>query len=811
VVIGKMRKIGIVLIFSIILGMLISVLPGRTGMNIVSADTAALKLQTQVGFGNSNVKQGKWFQAAFTLTNPGEDVFGDLVILMANSNGNRDYSYVQHVELPKGSTKVVKLLLPGGRYTQANNRIVFYEDTVEKDKPISIEGKAYLETTSLGAEMTQVGVIARDPDTMNFLALLNQSGKPVNVERLTGNHITNEALALDGLDVLVLNDFAADTWQPEQVQAIQTWVQRGGTLFLAGGAGYPKTAGAFQAIAPVTYQATTSVTELPKLANTGEKELLLTEPFTLSVAGPVKDAEVVISEGSTPIFVKRASGLGEVWYAAYDLSLNPLASWNGNTKLWEKVLQDRFDQYVRNGQSSNKMNISYGGDSFWELNNALEYFPTLKPPKIGVLTWILMLYALVVGPILYFILRKMDRREWAWLLIPALAVITSFGIFQFGAANRGEMLSQAFSTVELDGNGTGMRQSAISLFVPKGGNLMMDLPEQQIARPFLNSELSQGMEMRGGNEMMFRRESDRSQVQLMDIPYSSLSKMSLEDVAPTETGKLEVKYGVEAAAGSMKGEVTNQTLQDLTHVAVIINQQYIPVGDLKKGEKLTFNSAPAGYISNPYDIVNAAFPYQGSSSNADNNLHQRSVLLSYLQKQLNQSGSLKPLVLGWSREQGDLFQINKKMPKLEQLTLWTQELTLNFVSNGHVYIPEYALVPTITENNLQHGMFEFQNGPFLQMGQGNFTFEFRLPTIREASFEQLNIQSEPNSDVTVQIWNGLTQEWDPLVLGQLVTMNEQKLTPYLLVGSTIRMKASTVQNSAMFRLPTVALEGTVKP
>jgi hypothetical protein len=105
VVIGKMRKIGIVLIFSIILGMLISVLPGRTGMNIVSADTAALKLQTQVGFGNSNVKQGKWFQAAFTLTNPGEDVFGDLVILMANSNGNRDYSYVQHVECKAAASR----------------------------------------------------------------------------------------------------------------------------------------------------------------------------------------------------------------------------------------------------------------------------------------------------------------------------------------------------------------------------------------------------------------------------------------------------------------------------------------------------------------------------------------------------------------------------------------------------------------------------------------------------------------------------------------------------------------------------------
>ncbi|WJH34629.1 hypothetical protein N6H14_33565 [Paenibacillus sp. CC-CFT747] len=39
---------------------------------------------------------------------------------------------------------------------------------------------------------------------------------------------------LDGLDMLVLNDVATDQWKPEQIEAIGSWVKRGGQLVLAG-------------------------------------------------------------------------------------------------------------------------------------------------------------------------------------------------------------------------------------------------------------------------------------------------------------------------------------------------------------------------------------------------------------------------------------------------------------------------------------------------------------------------------------------------------------------------------------------------
>ncbi|SDM89540.1 hypothetical protein SAMN04487897_101404 [Paenibacillus sp. yr247] len=71
--------------------------------------------------------------------------------------------------------KVVTMLLPGYAYTKSNNTIAFYEISL-KGKKITFNGKAYLEAFHLPKETLQIGVLARDVDTLNFLSLLSQSG-----------------------------------------------------------------------------------------------------------------------------------------------------------------------------------------------------------------------------------------------------------------------------------------------------------------------------------------------------------------------------------------------------------------------------------------------------------------------------------------------------------------------------------------------------------------------------------------------------------------------------------------------------------
>ena len=59
-----------------------------------------IEIQSEVGFGASNVKQGRFTPVTFTLRNQGADLSGDLEIQVAHPNRSKDFSYVQHVELP---------------------------------------------------------------------------------------------------------------------------------------------------------------------------------------------------------------------------------------------------------------------------------------------------------------------------------------------------------------------------------------------------------------------------------------------------------------------------------------------------------------------------------------------------------------------------------------------------------------------------------------------------------------------------------------------------------------------------------------
>lgn len=772
---------------------------------VIRADEAMIEIQSEVGFGASNVKQGRWTPVTMTLHNQGADLSGDLVIQVANPNRSKDFSYVEHVELPKGSTKVVTMLVPGYAYTKSNNTIAFYEKSLKNGKKIALDGKTYLEAFHLPRETLQVGVLARDVDTLNFLSLLGQSGKKLNVLHLKQADIPRETLGLDGLDVLALNDFASDTLTGEQVQAILQWTKRGGTLLLAGGAGYPKTAAPFAEASPVTYQGTTTVEELTELAKVGEKELILAQPFTLSQAKTVKGAESVVTDGALPIVARGTYGSGSVTYVAYDLSLNPLASWNGNARLWEQMLSGPLET-----ANASNLNQKYGNDPYYEIDRALEYFPSLQPPKLAILALVLLLYAIVVGPLLYMILRRLDRREWAWFVIPTAAIVTSIGIFQFGASNRGSTMAQTFNTIILNGSGSGIKQSTLSVFLPKGGSIELKFPGKAAVSPFMQAEVYPSLQLHERSELMIRQEQDTAIIGLQDIPYSSISKLTMDEEQPVQLGMLDYSISELSAKGA-KGQITNNTKKDLTDVAVLVNQSFIKIGSVKAGASASFDTANGFGISNGPDVAQLAYPHPSGNNGYDTGLHQRSMLRAYLHGKSTFSGRFDPLIIGWLKEQTSLNLSSSGSIPTEQLTLIAQDMKIDYVTpDGKIIIPSTTMVPELIDNHLKMSAIQIQNGPLMEMGSGDVTLNYQLPFIAGSSYQTMEMTGDPNPDVTLDLWNSQSKAWEPLTLKSFQSWEGEKLQPYLLEGKSIRMKVTTVQNHTMFRIPAVSLEGSVK-
>ena len=77
-----------------------------------------------------------------------------------------------------------------------------------------------------------------------------------------------------------------------------------------------------------------------------------------------------------------------------------------------------------------------GNNTYWSFQQIVDEFPSISPPNFGLLLVMFIIYMIVVAPVLYLVLRRVDKREWSWWLIPLISIICGAAIFFFGAENK---------------------------------------------------------------------------------------------------------------------------------------------------------------------------------------------------------------------------------------------------------------------------------------------------------------------------------------------------------------------------------------
>jgi hypothetical protein len=638
-------------------------------------EAVPLEVKAEAGY-QGKVKEDRWFPAQFTITNKGDDLSGELAVEVASPLSGKDVTYTVRVDLPKNSTKNVSLALPGMSFTDQNNRVAFYKGSAAKGTRMQIRGgDQHLNVQALPAQTYHVGVLARDPDTMNFIALLGQRGYLPQVSLLELDSSFEDSRMLDGLDAIVVNDFAASQWKPEHIKAVKAWVVNGGSLILGGGAGYGKTAAPFQDISPVEVSGSTALSRLDELAAAGGKELVLTEPFTVSRGTLRQGAETVLAEEGIPLVAKSRSGYGRVWYVAYDLSLQPVASWQGNAVLWEGLLQE--EGIGQNSQGRKDPVNAPVGPAYWNISEGLEQFPSLAPPSVKGLSLVLILYACAVGPLLYLLLKRLDKREWAWVAIPGLAIAVSGCIYWSGASGRSDTTGQLMTIASLDGQGRAVERSAAAVFVPKGGTYNMEGQGSAYALSLGSGNNGVGSpgQMRGESDAFIQLKGESASIRLTGVPYWSIRKAWFYDEEPKETGS--IGYKLLSDGSDWTGEFKNNLKTDLEELVLFTDSKYYELGSLKAGEKIP---VPAAFQSNgisyntpgsfePFHVVQSLYPYRGQQ---DQNLQKRALISAFMEERM-MSPAAGAYIIGWSKgDNKGRLKVNGSFLKAPELKLWVQ-------------------------------------------------------------------------------------------------------------------------------------------
>ena len=120
------------------------------------------------------------------------------------------------------------------------------------------------------------------------------------------------------------------------------------------------------------------------------------------------------------------------------------------------------------------------------ISDALANIPAVQLPPFDLLVLLLVGYVVAVGPLNYLVLRRRDRREWAWLTMPATILVFAIGAYGIGVFMKGgdAVVNQLAVVHGATGTDRGLAQVYVGVYSPSraefdvrvGGDALLSVP-----------------------------------------------------------------------------------------------------------------------------------------------------------------------------------------------------------------------------------------------------------------------------------------------------------------------------------------------
>jgi hypothetical protein len=349
---------------------------------------------------------GMWCPVRVVLSNEGADVEGELRIAVASASGSpRPNLYTRPVVLPAHSRKAYSLHIPS---TGASSRSSLTVQLIAGDNLLASQR---VPVVWLDENDRLYGVVSSNPSALNFLSDVAPAGAGAEVAHLDLEVLSPDPLGWEGLDVLILNDVDTTGLSGDQRRSLETWLAHGGNLVVGGGAGAARTVAGVADLLPVAVGGTRPVDDLSALGEWVGASTVA-GPYAVAQAS-LQDGEVLVVQEQEQerliLLARRSYGAGRVDFLAFDAGLKPFSDWDDHGQLWHLIVGARSA-----GARRFAVRSGYGA------REAVNAIPGLEIPSTLQILGFMLMYTILIGPVNYVLLRKLDRRELAWLTIPVL-------------------------------------------------------------------------------------------------------------------------------------------------------------------------------------------------------------------------------------------------------------------------------------------------------------------------------------------------------------------------------------------------------
>ncbi len=209
-------------------------------------------------------------------------------------------------------------------------------------------------------------------------------------------------------------------------------------------------------------------------------------------------ARTLLAESGLPVLQHIKLGRGDILLSGIDLSALSSAGARGLERYFSFMigylmsLDDRLNMDLPPLQPTYPYSRNIRGQAnpfpegsiyriLYEFDNVLQSDKLTALPGLHAISLFLASYVILIGPINYFILLKLRRREWLWYTIPVL--VAGFCLFSYGWAlgTKGSRLLLTRVSIEdaYPEQGIGWETSALGLFSPVARNYDIHLASER--------------------------------------------------------------------------------------------------------------------------------------------------------------------------------------------------------------------------------------------------------------------------------------------------------------------------------------------
>ncbi len=537
-----------------------------------------------------------------------QENFSGMLQLVA---GTEDYgtsvvAYGEDISLSAGEAKTFHLTPTS---IGSNGKVIIQIEN-ERGKVVYQETDEI--TLESGGSKVSIGILSDDYSALSYFdgigMTIDSSQAITSIFELNQNNFPEDAMGLAMLQYMVIDNFDTATLSEKQYEALKSWVQDGGVLILGLGSHYQNVLHCFN---DSFLTGTLGTLSKKNVTFEGAEDAIQLDCIDFQLEGGEPLAAHGMMEGAA---YTKEMGLGRVIVLGYSMGMEPITS-SPDKQAFAKVI-------IEHGKMESTAARFYGNyasrDEVYSGVEVAKLADNSKRPSVLLYGFILFVYVVLVGPILYVVLKALGKREKIWMAIPIVTLAFTFIIYLTGFMYRlNKPLVSTFTVVQLQEHAR-TEKIYTNIVCPKPKEYAIQFAEGYTGFRKNSNEYYYSM---------FDSNTEEGVYDYMLKKNGACTEMLLNCTEPFQQTSVAVSHNGDNNIGTIdskltcyttgfKGTVTNNTCYDLQDVVVTFENYFCMVGDVKKGETVAIDPSKI-VVAQAYGTFESYYPTQQIYNNRE--------------------------------------------------------------------------------------------------------------------------------------------------------------------------------------------------